>query len=116
MFRGANGQKDQFRRDPSHPSVRHLQALQTKRGTKLITSGWWGVARHPNYTGDWLMGLAWCMLCGYQCAVPYFYALYFAVLLLHRERRDDHACEQKYGSDWDEYRRRVRWRLIPRVY
>lgn len=54
-FRGANSQKDTFRRDPQHPSVRHLQTLQTERGTRLITSGWWGVARHINYTGDWLM-------------------------------------------------------------
>lgn len=54
-FRGANSQKDTFRRDPEHPSVSHLQSLQTERGTRLITSGWWGVARHINYTGDWLM-------------------------------------------------------------
>ena len=32
--------------------------LQTKRGTKLITSlvRFWGAARKVNYTGDWLMG------------------------------------------------------------
>lgn len=54
-FRGANSQKDTFRRDPTHPSVRDLQTLKTERGTQLITSGWWGVARHINYTGDWLM-------------------------------------------------------------
>lgn len=54
-FRGANSQKDIFRNDPSHPSVKHLQTLKTERGTQLITSGWWGIARHINYTGDWLM-------------------------------------------------------------
>ena len=54
-FRGANSQKDTFRRDPDHPSVRNLQTLKTERGTQLITSGWWGIARHINYTGDWLM-------------------------------------------------------------
>ena len=54
-FRGANSQKDTFRNDPDHPSVKHLQTLKTERGTQLITSGWWGVARHINYTGDWLM-------------------------------------------------------------
>jgi hypothetical protein len=25
IFRGSNGQKDQFRRDPDHPSVAHLK-------------------------------------------------------------------------------------------
>ena len=28
-----------------------LQFMQTKRGTKLLTSGWWGTLRHPNYLG-----------------------------------------------------------------
>jgi hypothetical protein len=31
--------------------VAHLEFLQTKRGTKLLTSGWWGAARKINYTG-----------------------------------------------------------------
>ncbi len=45
-----------YRRDPAHPSVQHLKTLQTKRGTKLIMSGWWGTSRHINYFGDWIMG------------------------------------------------------------
>lgn len=116
IFRGANSQKDAFRRDPTHPAVAHLETLRTMRGTRLICSGWWGVARHINYTGDWLMGLAWCLTCGHTCVVPYFYAAYFAVLLLHRERRDDHACSIKYGADWPRYCKRVPFRLVPRVY
>lgn len=56
VFRGSNSQKDLFRRDPSHPRVAALRTLPTERGTKLIISGWWGIARHINYTGDWLMG------------------------------------------------------------
>ena len=57
IFRGANGQKDAFRRDPEGDSVKHLKYLKTKRGTKLLTSGWWGMARKINYTGDYIMGL-----------------------------------------------------------
>ena len=55
-FRGANSQKDSFRRQPD--SMTHLKTMQTARGTKLMISGWWGMARHINYTGDWLMGYA----------------------------------------------------------
>jgi len=43
VFRGANSQKDAFRRDPNHTSVSHLKFMKTKRGTKLLTSGWWGM-------------------------------------------------------------------------
>lgn len=28
-----------------------VDCVETKRGTKLLCSGWWGVARHMNYTG-----------------------------------------------------------------
>merc|ERR1712224_929336 len=58
IFRGANGEKDAFRRDPA--SLPHLKTMETKSGRKLLISGWWGLARKINYTGDWLMGLSWC--------------------------------------------------------
>ncbi len=41
-----------------------LKSLPTARGTKLLISGWWGIARHINYLGDLLMGLAWCLPTG----------------------------------------------------
>ena len=115
VFRGANGQKDAFRRDPNAAEVSHLTYLQTKRGTKLLTSGWWGMARKINYTGDWLMGLSWCMVCGFDSIVPYYYAIYFAILLIHRSIRDDHMCKEKYGDDWDKYKSIVPYRFIPGV-
>ena len=43
-------------------------------------SGWWGLARKINYTGDWLITLSWCLLCGFKvhlapyrgpCLAPY---------------------------------------------
>jgi len=115
IFRGANGQKDAFRRDPDAPEVRRLKYLQTKRGTRLLTSGWWGAARKINYTGDWIMGLSWCMLCGFGSIVPYYYAIYFAILLVHRSIRDDGMCKAKYGEDWEEYKRLVPYRFVPGV-
>lgn len=116
VFRGSNGEKNSFRTDPNSPSVAHLKYMDTKRGTKLLISGWWGLARKINYTGDWLMGLAWCAFCGFDALVPYFYAIYFAVLLVHRSFRDDHACREKYGADWDTYKAKVPAVFIPGVF
>jgi protein-S-isoprenylcysteine O-methyltransferase Ste14 len=116
IFRGANGVKNAFRRNPNDPAVAHLRTLPTARGTRLIVSGWWGAARHINYLGDWLMGLAWCLPCGFGSVVPYFYCAYFGALLVHRERRDEAACRAKYGADWDRYVKLVPWRIVPYVY
>ncbi len=63
IFRSSNSQKNQFRSDPDHPSVRRLQSLPTARGTRLLISGWWGVARHINYFGDWLMAYGTRLCC-----------------------------------------------------
>ncbi|KAI8147973.1 ergosterol biosynthesis ERG4/ERG24 [Fennellomyces sp. T-0311] len=92
---------------------RNLKYLKTERGTKLIISSWWGMSRHINYLGDWMMAWSWCLPCGFGSVIPYFYVVYFGVLLLHRERRDDHNCRVKYGKDWDKYCSIVKSRIIP---
>ena len=152
IFKAANNQKHTFRTQPNHPAVAKPSYMQTKRGTRLLTTGWWGIARHINYFGDWLQALPFSLptgLAGYmilpagsvvadasQAAVPmldgrmavqgpatgwgmiftYFYVLYFGILLIHRERRDDAMCAKKYGDDWKGYKRTVRWRIVPWVY
>jgi len=117
VFRDSNLQKQRFRRDPTRPVWgKPPVTMDTARGTKLLISGWWGLARHANYLGDLTMAFAWCLACGFGSIVPYFYVLYFAPLLLNRERRDHAMCERKYGADWDRYCAKVPYRIVPFVY
>ncbi|KAA0148451.1 hypothetical protein FNF29_06669 [Cafeteria roenbergensis] len=122
VFRLSNLQKNTFKADMDGPAVRDLPTIPARSlppregGGRLLAGGWWGMARHINYLGDWLLGLSWCLLTGFEHPVPYLYAFYFAFLLLHRERRDDHKCAQKYGPYWKEYRALVPWRIIPFLY
>ena len=91
--------------------------LQTKRGTKLLISGWWGVARHINYFGDLLMAWSWGLTTGFGSYFPYAYAsFYLTPLLIHREMRDDAACQEKYGDDWQKYKKIVPYKMIPYIY
>jgi protein-S-isoprenylcysteine O-methyltransferase Ste14 len=92
IFRGANAEKNDFR---NGKNPKGLTWMQTKRGTKLLTSGWWGASRHPNYMGDLIMGLAWCLPTGFNTPITYFYIAFFTVLLVHRQRRDDEFCHEK---------------------
>jgi Delta14-sterol reductase len=79
------------------------------------------------------MALAWSLPTGFDTPLTYFYVVYFAVLLIHRQRRDDERCQHKYGSflsklnvilincgryakDWDRYQKLVPYRIIPYVY
>ena len=159
VFRLSNNEKNRFRSDPDSPQVAHLEYIETAAGSRLLTSGWWGTARHINYTADWIMSWAWCLTTGlagfvvqysspssagfgerspadgsifggqpvtkrivpgdakgYGMIFGYFYMIYFGVLLVHREMRDEEKCAGKYGSDWERYKQKVRYRLIPGIY
>lgn len=117
IFRVSNLQKHHFRTSPDAKIWgKPPTFIQTKRGTKLLTSGFWGYARHMNYLGDLMMALAWCLPSGISHVPPYFYFIYFAPLLIDRERRDHRACARKYGKDWDTYCEKVKYRILPFVY
>lgn len=77
--------------------------------------------------GESRINVLWCSgdprnpdLCsfstGFNHILPYFYVIYFAMLLVHREARDERQCRRKYGLAWDKYCRRVPYRLLPYVY
>ena len=46
------------------------------------------------------MAWAWCLPCGFSSPIPYFYVVYFAILLVHRQMRDEEACRMKYGKEY----------------
>ncbi|XP_047244874.1 delta(14)-sterol reductase LBR [Girardinichthys multiradiatus] len=116
IFRKSNTEKNAFRRNPSDPALSHLKTIPTATGKSLLVSGWWGVVRHPNYLGDLIMALAWSLPCGFSHLLPWYYMIYFIILLVHRDSRDMNECRRKYGSAWDKYCRTVRYRIIPCVY
>ncbi|KAF2730539.1 sterol C-14 reductase-like protein [Polyplosphaeria fusca] len=155
IFRSVNNEKNRFRTNPDDPRVSHLKYIETAAGSRLLVSGWWGMARHINYLGDWFMSWSYCLptaFAGYMIlnaaehpvtvaqtdavffknnygkyVVPgeakgwgmiftYFFMVYFAVLLVHRERRDEDKCRRKYGKDWDRYCELVPYRIIPYIY
>jgi delta14-sterol reductase len=144
IFRAANNEKNRFRTDPNNPRVSHLEYITTSTGSKLLMSGWWGMARHINYFGDWIMAFSYCLPTGisgylihsyndpvtgtvtrkveqgeargWGMLFTYFYIVYFFVLLAHRQMRDDAKCERKYGKDWEKYTAKVKSRIIPGIY
>ncbi|XP_029891295.2 delta(14)-sterol reductase LBR [Aquila chrysaetos chrysaetos] len=116
IFRSANSQKNNFRRNPADPKLAYLKFIPTATGKGLLVTGWWGFVRHPNYLGDIIMALAWSLPCGFNHILPYFYVIYFICLLIHREARDEHHCKQKYGLAWERYCQRVPYRIFPYIY
>lgn len=124
----ANSQKNRFRmmREgtfvkrwtfPQLPwgTLDNPKTLKTKRGTELLIDGWYRYARKIHYTADLVMALVWGLSCGFTHVLPYFYPVFFLVMITHRCIRDFERCARKYGKDWDEYCRIVPYKFIPGI-
>jgi delta14-sterol reductase len=113
LFRGSNEQKHQFKADPTRPIWGRPPETV---GGKLLVSGFWGIGRKLNYTGELCLYLAWSLTTGWTSVVPYLLPLWLMVLFPHRAWRDDQRCRTKYGALWDEYCKRARFRMVPFLY
>lgn len=127
LSRGANLQKYWFKTGLKPPALlRHrylgLWPAQTVRSEdgrhELLCGGFWGVSRHVNYLGEILEAVGIVLALGHplDAWLAWIYPLYYVALLFPRERDDDQRCRQKYGGLWDEYCRRVPYKIIPSVY
>jgi len=113
IFRGANAQKDRFKRD--RETKIWGRPAQTLDG-RLLVSGWWGLGRKINYTGEIMVYFSFALCTGFQSLVPYLLPLWLCVLLPHRAWRDEKRCREKYGELWDRYCRKARFRMLPFLY
>ena len=126
LFRLANNQKHLVRtkgtdcqiagRKPTVIRSRYTTGTGQVHESLLLCSGCWVVVRHPNYIGDLIFSFCACACCGWEHVLPYTYFIYMAILLVHRCLRDEKRCLAKHGNAWEEYRRAVRWRIIPGLF
>jgi delta14-sterol reductase len=118
LSRGANLQKYTFKVDPEKPFVAGISQERISDGKRhVLCGGFWGLSRHINYLGEVLMATGLTLALGYPGAlIPWLYPLYYVVLLSTRQADDDRRCREKYGRLWDEYKKRVPWRIIPGLY
>ena len=118
LSRGANLQKYHFKISPEKKVFGLLAPQVVSDGKRrLLCSGFWGLSRHVNYLGEIFMALGLALSLGYPAdPFPWLYPVYYVALLFPRQHFDDQRCAAKYGPLWQEYTKRVRWRIIPFVY
>jgi delta14-sterol reductase len=130
IFRGANEQKHRFKEaqlqarargaaDPDRAASEACliwgQPAETLGG-RILVSGFWGIGRKLNYTGELCMYYAWTLTTGTQSIVPYLVPIWLTLFFPHRAWRDEKKCREKYGELWDDYCRRARFRMFPFLY
>ena len=110
-------QKYHFKKDPDKRFLCIKPESITDGKNILLVNGFWGASRHINYLGEILMASGIVLATGYpETGWPWLYPLYYVILLFTREWDDDRRCAAKYGELWAEYKKRVKYRIIPFVY
>ena len=55
VFRTSESQRCEFAKNPAHQNLKHLETISSVGGKKLLSGGYWGLVRHPNYLGEILI-------------------------------------------------------------
>jgi protein-S-isoprenylcysteine O-methyltransferase Ste14 len=88
-----------------------LVAIQP--GHRLVTSGVYGVIRHPSYLGLLINSLGWAL--AFRSGVGVLLTVLLVPPLLARIRAEETLLRAQFGSEYEIYCTRT-WRLIPGLY
>ncbi|OBA76566.1 hypothetical protein A5641_20455 [Mycobacterium sp. 1554424.7] len=87
--------------------------VQVQADQKVVSSGLYGLVRHPMYTGNVIM------MIGIPLALGSYWGLVFVVpglLVLASRIRDEEKLLQKELDGYREYTEKVRYRLVPSMW
>jgi protein-S-isoprenylcysteine O-methyltransferase Ste14 len=87
--------------------------MQKERGQKVISTGLYGIVRHPMYSGGTLLFIGAPLLLGsvYGLAM----GLLLTILMAVRSVGEEEMLRQELDG-YNEYIKEVKWRLIPLVF
>ena len=119
-FRQNDAKNTVWGKAPVYVQAYYVTEEGKRKGSKLLASGYWGLARHLQYDFELAAAFAWCLpaglATGFQYPLPFFYFIFLVILLTDRAHRDDHRCGMKYGEYWTQYKALVPYNMIPGIF
>ena len=88
-----------------------LVAIQP--GHELVTTGIYGVIRHPSYLGLLVNSLGWAL--AFRSGVGVLLTALIVPILVARMNAEETLLRSQFGAEYDAYRSRTS-RLIPGIY
>ena len=89
------------------------RSIEVMEGQKVVSTGLYGIVRHPMYTATILMFLAMPLVMGswwaFLVMIPY-------VLAIVTRIKDEEMLLTKELEGYQEYKEKVRWKLIPYIW
>jgi len=115
--RGANMQKYFFKIMPGRKFLWIKPEVLSDGKLSLLANGFWGASRHINYLGEIIQAIAVALAIGYYGIwMVWLYPAYYIGLMLTRQADDDKVCKAKYGELWDQYTKKVKYKIFPFIY
>ena len=87
--------------------------VRVEEGQKVVSTGLYGLVRHPMYTGNLIM------MIGIPLAVGSYWGLVFVVaglIVLASRIRDEEKLLREELTGYREYTQKVRYRLVPSMW
>jgi protein-S-isoprenylcysteine O-methyltransferase Ste14 len=88
--------------------------LTIQEDHRLVTDNIYGHVRHPSYTGLLVRSLGWALV--FRSLFGLVAWLSLLAFIVKRIRHEEKVLESEFTAEWEAYRRRTRWRLLPGVY
>lgn len=89
---------------------------KTKKSA-LLMSGFWGLARHMNYTFEFFATVAICACLGFDRGLwNFLHFSYVPFLMFQRLIEIEEECKNKYGKYWEKYCKQVPYKVIPGLW
>ena len=89
------------------------RSIEVMEGQKVVSTGLYGIIRHPMYTATIGMFLAMPLVMGswwaFLVMVPYILAIVARI-------KDEEMLLRKELDGYQEYKENVRWRLVPYIW
>ena len=89
------------------------RSIEVMEGQKVVSTGLYGIVRHPMYTATILMFLAMPLVMGswwaFLVMVPYVIAIVTRI-------KDEEILLTKELEGYQEYKAKVRWKLMPYIW
>ena len=89
------------------------RTIEVQEGQRVIDTGLYGIVRHPMYTATVLMFLAMPLVLG---SLPSFVIMLVYIPLIVKRIRNEENVLREGLDGYDEYCRKVRFRLLPYVW
>jgi len=93
-------------------AIGFIPGVRPARG--LVCGGVYGVVRHPIYVGNTLSVLGMALM--FRAAGALVYVLVLVALFLAFIPIEERDLRAAYGDEYSAYEKKVRYRLIPRVF